>query len=1295
MLGHGSPYNAFMRRVLRMDGLDLRLLQVAAFLLCAIAGFSREAVGREADLQLRITWGGGSERQTWQGAVRLSRGRILGARRLGLESDLPGSMEVQPQVVEFWEQTPTAFDGLDLHLIADSSDELIIELAAKAQRPTTVVLPVESFLTEDGFLHNKVFDEHQNRLLVRRVSGDELRVEFRHPSLVFSPGEQASFQVLPKHLPLAPGTAVRCTARLVDEAERERWSETQNRELDSNGSAAPIPLSFEIPAQEGVYSVQVELQQSRGFGAALIRQRPKPVAQRSVQLVVVADQRGVSITPDNSAWETVTEVDLTDPSWLEQWNWLPQIPWRNDGRPIGNAPLEEVAHQNEKYFELAGQSWYAIPLPIAKVGAPHQVEVEFPSDYPQTVGLSIMEPNAAGVASPPYLDSGFNVPKFPPAESYKPQKHRFVFWPRSESPWLLITNRRGTPAVFRSLRVLSGPESLPAAAISDSTNSRLLSVYYDKPLFAQNFTAVEALESATKPARSLNDWNTFYTGGKRLVEYLRHVGYNAAMISVLRDGSTIYPSRVLQPTPRYDNGTFFVTGQDPVPKDGLEMLFRLFDNAGLQLIPALHLSTPLPELERQLRGPGNVTEGIELKNATGKSYIALYGTRRGLAPYYNPLDERVQDAIGQVVEEVVRRYGHHPSFKGICLQLSPESYLQLPDEEWGQDPRTWSRFLQERGPLPDGESSDAATRKAWLNWRAEVIANAHTRWSDLIAGRRPDARLYLAMADSLAGPVIQREMKPRLLARGNFANAMLRLGIDSKLYRTDRVVLLRPRRLSPILSLSKQAADFEINRSRSVDEFFYHSAAPGALNYHVPLNLRLSEFDAASPFGPTSTTTWISAHIPDSGDFARASFTNSLATADLQSVVTGGWMLPLGQEDATRDIVASYRSLPPQRFDTVTPKQPGLAASSVVVRSLTLAGQTFCYVLNNGPWSVDVNVEMTSGRGFQARTLGRPGAPHVLEQGNSRLWKVSLRPFDLQAIGCLGEGVQVRTWEMEYSPQGKESLAQLLNDVSVRNTQLSNPEPLQVLDNPHFEQPSAAGEIPGWRVDQLSEIQATTEVDPVDPEKRQALRLRMSVPQNRIAWVRSEEFRVRGTGRIAVRTWVRGARGEQQPSLRVVIAVLAPGRKPREFPSNFVPHRLTEQWEELRFNPPDLPVDEETTVAIGFDVTGTGEIWIDDVEVFDLYFEDKERDVLDRTFAPAPYIIREGKFAECQQILNGFWPRYLLELVPSPASQRLAIRPDAPAASVPANSAAEQESSSWERFVPSLPRLRLPFGNEE
>jgi hypothetical protein len=87
------------------------------------------------------------------------------------------------------------------------------------------------------------------------------------------------------------------------------------------------------------------------------------------------------------------------------------------------------------------------------------------------------------------------------------------------------------------------------------------------------------IEGLNNPYRG---WKaTFYEGGTRMVEYLHYTGYNGLVIAALADGSTIYPSQLLDPTPRYDTGAFFATAQDPMRKDVLELLLRLFDREEL------------------------------------------------------------------------------------------------------------------------------------------------------------------------------------------------------------------------------------------------------------------------------------------------------------------------------------------------------------------------------------------------------------------------------------------------------------------------------------------------------------------------------------------------------------------------------------------------------------------------------------------------------------------------------------------------------------------------------------------
>ena len=231
----------------------------------------------------------------------------------------------------------------------------------------------------------------------------------------------------------------------------------------------------------------------------------------------------------------------------------------------------------------------------------------------------------------------------------------------------MITNRRErSPAVYGKIRVLGGWERLPrsdAAKVSGADpcarvpgrgrgrRSRLMAAYMDRPLLPENFSAEEVLD--TWSGRTLQDWRTFHQAGTRLVDYLHYAGYNGLVLSVAADGSAIYPSQVLEPTPRYDTGVFFASGQDPMPKDVLEMLLRLMDRENLQLVPALEFATPLPALEAIRRRGGSEAQGLEWIGADGNTWCQTYSARRGLAPYYNTLDPRVQEAMLSAVRELV------------------------------------------------------------------------------------------------------------------------------------------------------------------------------------------------------------------------------------------------------------------------------------------------------------------------------------------------------------------------------------------------------------------------------------------------------------------------------------------------------------------------------------------------------------------------------------------------------------------------------------------------------------------
>src|SRR4030095_5283589 len=249
------------------------------------------------------------------------------------------------------------------------------------------------------------------------------------------------------------------------------------------------------------------------------------------------------------------------------------------------------------WIEISPRGWQAYPLAISTPGSPHVLEVEYPSDVEQTLGISLVEPNSFGHVGPIGLDSGIDVPAA--TAGHKPQirRHRLTCWPQTRTPWLLLVNRRtDLPALVGKINVLAGPAELPPLKIPQPNfATRTMAAYYDKPLFVENFSATEAVDAAS--GRSFRDWVTFYSAGQRLMQTLRQGGYNTLVLTVACEGSAIYPSHLFAPTPKYDTGTFFESGQDPVRKDVLELLLRLCDRNGIQLIPAVSFTAPLPELE--------------------------------------------------------------------------------------------------------------------------------------------------------------------------------------------------------------------------------------------------------------------------------------------------------------------------------------------------------------------------------------------------------------------------------------------------------------------------------------------------------------------------------------------------------------------------------------------------------------------------------------------------------------------------------------------------------------------------
>lgn len=1307
MVGHGSP-----REAPGLFGHGSRLFAVAirgwriALVVCALIACATAAAAEELDLRLRIEWGEGSQRH-WTGVFHVSDGgKFSEIKRLGYDANAPTSITREASTLRFTQPAPVAFDGIDVRVQAAADATLTIQLQPDGQRKLESLfdIPLADFADRQGHQFVKQLDNQGNRLSVRRAPGDHLRLETIRDTFVFAPGEKWQFSLQPHRLGLPADTKLTCSLRLLSTwGRKEHSSQDYDLTTDLNGSTQVIgPLQLQLPLDEGAYDLVATLRE-RGF-------KGDTVAQRKVQLVIIDEQ---VVWPAAVDWKPLTAIRPDDPKWWESWKYLQQ--WtRSKKQPesLSDGSVTARVHLGQSVTELGADSWQAAPLPVGRVGDPHILEIEYPNDNAQTLGISIVEKNAAGRVVPLQIDSGVDVVELPTTTAGSMEKHRLIFWPRTKTPWLVVSNRRAKrPALFGKFQVLAGPSHLKHASVSSGhADGRTLAVYYDKPLFPENFSAAEALDPV--PNRTLDDWNTFYDGGVRLVDYLKHVGYNAAIISVARDGGTIYPSEVLESTPRYDSGVFFLSGQDPQQKDVLEMLFRLFDREQLRLIPAIHLAERLPELEGLLKRGGDLAAGIELVGADGKPWTKRYPPLRGQAPYYNPLDPRVQSAIREVVNELVDRYSHHPSFAGVSLQLGPGTYVQLPGTVCANDDKTVARFKADtkadvplEGPTRFADRAGFFTeagRKVWLSWRAKQLAEFYRDLQQDISADHEDAQLYLAAAELTASPPVQRALHPRLPIKIDLAGALLQHGLDTHLLdNTKNIVLMRPERLEPTTLLADSGATLQLRDSDAVDELFGQQQTPGAINYHYPVIYSLPSFERTSPFGPENTHAWFVAHISPNGLHNRARFIRRIAALDTQMITEGGWMVPLGQEDSFRAQFEAFRMLPAAPFDTAE----GRDDSPVVVRTLDRGNRTYCYIVNNSPWAATASVQFELPPRAMLHRFGADQPERLRFADGGREWVVQLKPYDLIAGYVDTSGAKVIDRQVQFAREIKPELKGIVRDITSRVDKLNKRTPLQVVPNVGFEDVARDRSVAGWDVARGPGI--AINLDALNPKVgMDSLHMRVN-QRGQVAWVRSKPFKAPKTGRISVLAWIRTKDAGQQPALRLAVddgrkfyrfAPLGIDVNTRLEPTGNPARRIQEKWSKpYLFHLDDLPAAGLDDLMVGFDLMGPGEVWIDEVEVFDLYFFDNEVNALLKNVANAGLHLDEGRVAECERFLSSYWARFLVEHVPQVRVAELRVRqanqPMDPARA--ANPPQQERRRGWQRYVPDFSKIRVPFGDRE
>lgn len=1294
----------------------LRLLAIffVALFMCAAS-----ARAQSPTMRLRMEWGG-SSKALWQGTIAVERGTVNEVRSLGIEADEPGSMWISEGQVLVQQRSPRSFDGVDLDISAPLDTKLIVVLSAvdRGTPEQRLEFPLASLVDDP---QTEKLDDQGSRLVVRRTPGDKLRVRLENDTLVLEPGEPLSFELTPHMLGgNVQGQLQIKTEILTARGDRSWYESAKTIDVPARDQPADgVLMQVVAPDREGVFDLVITATQPkprRGLAQVNpLADNVQIISQRRVQFLVLAKEP-LPVGAEATAPTTVVDEIKPEGAWWERVSKLRHIPGLNKG-PLTNGPIDRRPHPNIGSVTSIGPSesgkepnWVAYPINVKQPGQVHVLEVEYPADQPQSLAITLLEPDSSGSVMPASLDSGVHVPKHAADDGSKTGVHRITFWPRSDAPIVLLTNQsEESSAEFGRIRILgpkpfavgqlrisgSSQSYLPKAkGISNIEGGRLLAAYMQQPLLPENFSATEAFDSWM--GRSLDDWVTFHESGSRAIQYLQHVGYNALVISAMSGGSTLYPSRLVEPTPRYDNGIYFTSGQDPMRKDVLEMMFRMCDRDGLKLIPALDFSAPLPELEAELRRD-STNSGIRLIGRTGRSWVEEHGrrvqNRMGRAVYYNPLNRRVQRAMLNVVREVTERYRHHPSFAGIMLSTANDQFALLPGESWALDDDTFGRFardtglqLSAEGPERFAARAEAVSGKArqlWLTWRAQQMKTFLTNMRREVEEfssqtNRLSPKLYIAAEGIYTNSEVEETIRPALRRRNAVEQMPLSMGIDVAAYQDDeQIVVLRPRGVEPVSTVSVDAARRQLNESDALEAAFAEAGSSGSLFLHEAHRQRLTSFDKVSPFGSENTFVSLASQLMPSGAENRRRLIHSLATRDDQIMIDGGNMLPLGQETALTKVVAAYRQLPAISFKTLP-----LSPQPIVIRSGVHNGSTYLYLVNDSAWPVTVRLNAQGPVNVDVTDLG--GSTSGAQLVNGQL-TVELTAYDLAAYRFAATGITFSEGSTTIAQEAQTELAKRIDSMVARATALGMSKAIDVLENPDFESPAPANQIPGWNFD--GEVGSRVDLDASQAKSgNRSVRLSSSGRQSLLV---SDPFPMPPTGRLAFSVWLKTEPNKPVPNLRLAIGgQQADGQGYYGFGRIDRLNRANNKgWQHTQFQVDNLPPGGGGVLQIRFDLMGEGTVWIDDIEVSSMYFSPQERTQLSRMITKSRLLLNDGRISECTTLLRGYWPQFLEEHVEveTPRVAKTPPKARAPQAEAPpAKPAEEPKESWWKRGLPSF-----------
>lgn len=1209
-----------------------------ALAVCASPGAERgQAAARPVTLRLRVDWSA-REPGLWSGRLKVDSGRFENPQSLGDAADDAGTIFVDDAGVAIERRSARAGDAFEVSISARPDARLSFELQDASETSPAVrgqisladcLLKPRPLEAESGAPH----------VVIHRAPGDALAVSFDRPHLVFAPGETLRLAVALNLLDLREPAARNVKATLkwkLVPAEKNRALADGSMSVAAAVNAAnPAEAAIEVkvPDEEGAYNLRLSAT-GRGFADL----------ERTVQLVVV-DPNGlpaVAAAPpklvdsfDAASGGLLRKVAVILPrsnheSFLSRW--------------LGRRGSRDEPGRDDPSSLTAA----AYKLHVAHPGRPHVLELALTAPCDDELLISILTSDGQGKFVPTGVES--IVPPLsrePAGNPPKTRLYRQIFWPQDRDSGLCITiEHAGAPVPLGRVELYELGERLPPAQPAatgavkpreaPAGSHRFVGLYLPEPDIARGLFGPMSHDPAARS--NIDDWRTFLVAGRRLAEYLRYQNQTGMMLGVLAGGATIYPSEFARSSLHYDNGRLASTGQDPIDKDVLELLLRIFDSEGLTLVPELHFDSPLESLERLIRTEPELAEEVKLVDRDGRSWNEAAETA-GI-PGYNVLSPKVQEAVMAIVEELVARYGFHPSFGGIAVALGPSSFLQLPGIEWGYDAATIRRFERaSRTRVPRGGDGNSdgdvyqylttTARRDWTRFRCAEVARFHHRLVEALTAAHPGARVVFS-SRLMPGAASDSEAAAVELVRsgGGPAQSLALQGLDfsqAPYAGGPRVSVLRPIVYDATAGQLAQGALATLSNSPALDTL-YRASAPGALLYSQ------APRDRAAPLAIVPPAELLPDGDPAATQAARGQpFAHALATLDARMIVAGQAALFLSPADSRPALTDAIARLPDVPFRPAGPQvQP------VAVRSARIGNATYLYAVNDSPLplSLVLSLDCPSGSHCQRLASGQVVPLAASANGTASALRIDLAGYELFECRIARPGVAVVDSQVFFSQAPLAEVRERIDRLSRRMQAASAAArgASKGLRNAGFEESGSRAEpLPGW---ELGVRSANWSLDADNPRSGQkSLRISGKDGQARLT---SPELALNASRFVAVSVWMRS----NKSAARVEIALDAlVGEEPFRRDELVT---VGKSWSQYRFRVDDFPAGEIRQARIFVRPIDSSRLWIDDAEIDAQSLTADELRQLTKTLSSAKLAFEEGRYADCERLLDGYWGRLLL-----------------------------------------------------